>query len=368
MIENPMKNGKTIMMLRNPYLFWRRFGLFATAMTLAAMVQAGAETAGIAGQAQPPPKAKRITVSLLGPRPLYGVNLHGQAAVDHMIRHWEQELAWVLPDKPDLIVIPENCDLYPSHTIAEQKAYYDIRGDQIRDFFRRIAKANHCYVVYAAGRKMDDRSYRNSAQLIDRNGEIVGIYHKNHPVPHETTESGVLCGKDAPVFQTDFGRVALAICFDLNFHELLEKYAAQRPDLIIFSSMYHGGLMQDYWAYHCRSYFVGAVAGDECTVVNPLGRKIANSTNYYHHVTTTINLDGKVVHLDENWGKIQAAKLRYGQGLTVFDPGHVGAVLLTSEMPDRSAGDIIREFGIETWDEYYARSLKHRHTPGNMEK
>jgi hypothetical protein len=284
-----------------------------------------------------------------------------------MIRHWKEELAFVLADKPDLIVVPEACDSYSGYTVAESKAYYDVRGNQVRDFFRDIAKKNHCYVAYSAMRQMADGTSRNSTQLIDRSGNIVGIYNKNHPVPWETTENGVLCGKNAPVFQTDFGRVALAICFDLNFQELLEKYAAERPDLIIFSSMYHGGLMQSYWAYYCRSYFVGAVAGDECTIVNPLGEKVAHSTNYYHHVTATVNLNCKVIHLDENWEKIQAVKNKYGRGVTVFDPGHVGAVLLTSEMPEKSIDSVIKEFKIETWDEYYARCLRHRHTPENME-
>jgi len=314
-----------------------------------------------------PAKAKRIVVSVLGPAALYGVKLHGQEAVDNMIRHWQAQFATVLADKPDLIVVPEACDRYPSLPMAERKAYYDFRGDKILDFFRETAKKNHCYIVYSAARKLPDGTYRNSSQLIGRNGEIVGIYNKNHLVPSETTAGEILCGKDAPVFKTDFGTVALAICFDLNFDELLEKYAQQRPDLIIFSSMYHGGLMQGYWAYHCRAHFLGAIAGDECTVINPLGEKIARSTNHFSHLTTTINLDCKVIHLDENWAKLQAVKDKYGRGVTMFDPGHVGAVLLTSEMADKSIDDIIKEFKIETWDEYYARSMKHRHTPGNME-
>ena len=351
---------------RNWHHYLSIFGFFSTLMTCAAIAQTGPAST-IAGQSLPAPKPKRITVSLLGPRPLGG-NATGQEAVNNMIKHWTEELQWILPDHPDLIVVPEACDSIPANTQAERQNYYDIRGNQVRDFFCAVARKNHCYIAYSAMRKMDDGTYRNSTQLIDRKGEIVGIYNKNHPVPWETTECGVLCGREAPIFQTDFGTVALAICFDLNFEELLKKYAAQRPHLIIFSSMYHGGLMQSYWAYYCRSYLVGAVAGDECTVVNPLGEKVAHSTNYYHHITATINLDCKVVHLDENWGKIQAAKTKYGKGITVFDPGHVGAILLTSEMPDKTIDDIIREFKIETWDEYYARSMKHRHTPGNMEK
>ena len=312
-------------------------------------------------------KKQRITVSILGPSPLKRQKFHGQQAVDQMINYWQSQVEPVLADKPDLIVVPEACDRYSAHSIEERKEYYDARGNQVRDFFCETARRNHCYIAYSAARKMEDGTYRNSTQLIDRDGKVAGIYNKNHLVPEETTVGGILCGKDAPVFKTDFGTVAMAICFDLNYHELLEKYAAQRPDLIIFCSMYHGGLMQNYWAYHCRSHFVGSVAGNECTVINPVGEKIAHSTNYFPIITATINLDCKVIHLDENWEKLQAIKNEYGRGVTVFDPGQMGTVLLTSEIPDITVDDIIKEFEVETWDEYYARSIRHRHTPGNME-
>ena len=91
------------------------------------------------------------------------------------------------------------------------------------------------------------------------------------------------------MIQCDFGRVVCAICFDLNFDELRLRYVQARPDLILFSSMYHGGLMQNYWAYSCRSHFIGAINGLQCTVISPLGELLAASTNYFHHITTTVN-------------------------------------------------------------------------------
>ena len=109
------------------------------------------------------------------------------------------------------------------------------------------AREHKCYIAYSAARQVEDGSWRNSTQMIDRNGAIVGIYNKNHVVIEETTVSGILCGKEAPVFECDFGTVACVICFDLNFDELRLKYGAVQPDIILFSSMYHGGLMQQYW-------------------------------------------------------------------------------------------------------------------------
>jgi len=204
--------------------------------------------------------------------------------------------------------------------------------------------------------------------LIDRDGEVAGIYSKNHVVIEETTEYGILCGKNADLIETDFGTVACAICFDLNFDELRLKYAAQKPDLILFSSMYHGGLMQSYWAYSCRAHFVGAIQGLPSAIISPSGETLAETTNYFNYVTHTVNLDCKLVHLDYNREKITAAKEKYGRGFIMKDPGKLGSVLLSCELEDLTIDEIIEEFEIETLDAYMERALKHRHTPGNMEE
>ena len=114
-----------------------------------------------------------------------------------------------------------------------------------------------CYIAYSASRLLPDGTKRNSTQMIDRNGNIAGIYNKNHLTINDNENNGTLYGADANVIQCDFGKVACAICFDLNFDELRLKYVPQKPDHNV-SSLYHE-LMQNYWAYSCRSYFVGCV-------------------------------------------------------------------------------------------------------------
>jgi hypothetical protein len=53
--------------------------------------------------------------------------------------------------------------------------------------------------------------------------------------------------------------------------------------------------------------------------------------------------------------------------VTIKDPGFLGSVLITSEHETVSVDDMIAEFEIELLDDYMARALAHRHTPGNME-
>ncbi|MHC4510853.1 MAG: carbon-nitrogen hydrolase family protein [Planctomycetota bacterium] len=291
-----------------------------------------------------------------------------QKVVEKMIVHWRRKFAQVLPDRPDLIVVPEACD-HPSGLSGEKlRAYYEVRKDQVLDFFARTAKDNNCYIVYSANRRLADGTRRNSSVLIDREGNIAGIYNKNHPTIGEM-EAGTLCGSEAPIIECDFGRVGMAICFDLNFDELRLKYAKGEPDLIIFASMYHGGLMQGYWAYSCRCHFVGAIAGRATAseIRNPLGRVVASNTNYFDYAVATVNLDCALVHLDYNWDRLRKLKTKYGPEVNITDPGCLGSVLVASEHETISADEMIREFEIELLDDYFVRALAYRQKPGNME-
>ena len=313
--------------------------------------------------------AKYVKVSTIGSSPFsIGEEAEDlQQLVERMKNRWQFELEKVLPDQPDLIVLPECCDSVSGLSAEGSREYGKIKGNQIRDFFRNTAKTNHCYIAYSAYRQLTDGTKRNSTQIIDRNGDIAGIYNKNHLTIGDSERNGTLYGTDARLIPCDFGKVACVICFDLNFDELRFRYVKQKPDIILFSSLYHGGLAQNYWAYSCRSYFIGCVAEDENTVISPVGETIARSTNYFHYVTHSINLDYIVCHLDDNRPKLEKLKKKYGSGVNIFDPGHLGSVLVTSETDEYTAMDFAREFDLEQLDDYFERCRRHRALPGKTE-
>jgi predicted amidohydrolase len=312
--------------------------------------------------------ARYVRVSAVAPHPhKMNPKKDMNACVDEMIDYWDSWLESVICDKPDLIVLPEACDRPSNFTLEQRLDYYVVRGDRIRDHFMDVANVNKCNIAYSSARVLQDGSLRNTTQFLNRQRGIDGFYNKNHLTHGEYFDANFLFGKDAPIIQADFGLVAGVICFDLNFKELREKYEKSGPEVLIFSSMYHGGLMQNYWAYSCRSWFIGCVSGDQCTVINPVGDLVAQSTNYYPHVTAEINLDYKVAHIDYNQNKFKAAKQKYGNNFRIYDPGHVGVVLLTSESDVVTSEEIVDEFNIELWGDYYTRSLAERHAPGHIE-
>lgn len=290
-----------------------------------------------------------------------------EACVQEELASWQAQLDIVRFDKPDLIVTPECCDRPAGLPRELRIPYYEHRGERMRDFFREAAIKYNANIAYSAVRSAGDGTFRNSTQFFNRSGGLQGIYDKYLLVIEENTIGKILYAKDISAIQMDFGRVCGSICFDLNFEEPLRKTAAQRPELIVFCSAYHGGLMQQQWAYQCRSYFVSCIGGTEtANIINPVGEIIAESSNYHRYLVSQINLDYQVVHLDHNQEKLRAAKEKYGANIEYRTPYGVGCVLLSAVADELTARQVVEEFDIELWDDYYERSMRARYESGRI--
>jgi len=70
----------------------------------------------------------------------------------------------------------------------------------------RLGEKAKEYKIYIAAslKERDENLIYNTAVLIDREGQIVGKYHKVHLTTGEQLISGLKPGNEYPVFQTDF--------------------------------------------------------------------------------------------------------------------------------------------------------------------
>lgn len=303
---------------------------------------------------------KIATVSL-SPIYAYERNLpDGATMTDRVLDLLQREIRPVLLDKPDLVVLPEYCDLLYGGSIADSARLCLENGDRVLAFLQAMARESHCYITYPTRMVLPDGTARNTVRMIDREGKVIGTYHKNYVMVTETQNSNILCGRDIPVFSCDFGRVCPIVCFDLNFEENRKRIQKLKPDITVFCSRFHGSFMENFFAYDTRSYFVSALANLPSQILSPLGEKLAGTTNYFNYVTARINLDYAVCHLDFNCDKLRMAKEKYGDQIKIHDPGFLGAVLLTSETTQFSVQRVLQEFDIEQVDDYMARSRKHR--------
>lgn len=272
--------------------------------------------------------------------------------------YWLLQFENVIYDKPDFIVLPESCDRVLDIDESMMLEYHELRQQKTVDFFSGLAREFGSGIVFNAN--IDNR---NTSFAVKENGEIAGIYNKVFPMTTEMYE-GIVPGKEAVVFE--YGRIkraGFAICFDLNFNELMNEYASLKPEVMFFSSMYHGGLVQKTWAYSTRSFFVSSICGRESAVTAPNGRVVAKSTNYTDFCIADINLDCELIHLDFNREKFGDIKKKYGEGVIIDDIGYLGSALISCELTDKSMDDIVAEFELIRLDDYFdfARSERKKY-------
>ena len=93
-----------------------------------------------------------------------------------------------------------------------------------------------CYVIAPA--VIDTGGGRfNRGHVIDRKGEIVGRFDKVHLTHVERDEWGVTAGDDWPVFECDFGRIGLMICYDGCFPEPARILALRGAEIVFWPSL-----------------------------------------------------------------------------------------------------------------------------------
>jgi predicted amidohydrolase len=93
------------------------------------------------------------------------------------------------------------------------------------------ARQWHMYVTGSYYEKRDGLVY-NTAHLFDREGKPVGSYSKMELYEPEEDE-GVTPGTDLPVFDTDFGKLGIMICYDSWFPEVARLLAYKGAELVL---------------------------------------------------------------------------------------------------------------------------------------
>jgi predicted amidohydrolase len=312
---------------------------------------------------------KKIKISTIVPPLVQPESKRAEDFVVQVSKHISNELEKVLPERPDFILLPEVCDFPLNETSGfSNQDFFRARGNRIYDMLAEIAAQNNCNIGYSTKYFDSDGKLVNGTRFISRSGKLLGGYEKNFPIINEMKE-GVKAGTKHQVIETDCGKIAGVICFDLNFDELRLAYAAQQPDIIMFSSFYHGGLMQQYWAYSCRSFFVGAVSPSltrPSVIIAPNGRILAETTDYFNYATAVINLDRVLLHLDYNWPKLTEIKKKYGPEVEIDDTGKLASVLLYGNSDNFTVADLIREYELEPLDDYLTRSGTMAKNPANQ--
>jgi len=144
-------------------------------------------------------------------------------------------IATAARQKADIVCLPEGITLVG--TTNDYISASETVPGPTTEFLGKIAQKHNLYIVAGILEKSGDVVY-NTAVLIDRNGNLAGKYRKVS-LPQEEIDGGVTPGNSFPVFDTDFGKIGLMICWDVTFPEPA-RVLAQKGAEIIFLPIWGG--------------------------------------------------------------------------------------------------------------------------------
>jgi len=104
--------------------------------------------------------------------------------------------------------------------------------DRFRDEMSRMAVSYNINIIAGSMPLQDEDRLYNVSYLCHRDG-TVEEQRKLHITPHERRDWVIEGGSDMTVFDTDAGRIAIMICYDVEFPELSRLVADEEVDVIM---------------------------------------------------------------------------------------------------------------------------------------
>ncbi len=259
----------------------------------------------------------------------------------------------------DLACLPEEFTLLglPQDDEEREKIWEPIPGPT-SDHFAAKAREHGMYVV-AGMCEVRGNTRLNTSVLFDRQGEIVGQYDKIHPTLGEL-EAGTVPGvyADIPVLDTDFGKVGMLICFDVDYPEEWARIGAAGAELVVFPSMCDGGLRLRAYAWLHSYIVVSSVSGGSSRIINKLGDVIAASGLGVFVAHSTVDLEAEVFHYDQQYQQIRQMQTDFGNRITIIGTRDDGVFMVESNDDAWPIARIKSEYGLENWVEYHDRSTR----------
>ena len=218
------------------------------------------------------------------------------------------------------------------------------------DLMGTLANEYGMYIICPLLEQSEDKVY-NTAVLLDREGNIVGKYRKIFVFWGEDVHAGEA---EVPVFDTDFGRIAMLTCFDLNFPELWMQAERQNVDIVFWPSAYGGGKPLNGYASINAYYIVAVGDGD---MIDMTGEPIPTENPTGKLYIATLDLDRTLVHKDYTRSKIKQLLDEHGEEVVLEKDWHPeGWFMLHAIKPGVLVRQLLREYEIETLREYRHRS------------
>jgi len=213
-----------------------------------------------------------------------------------------------------LIVLPENFAIMGMHDEDQVRIGEEEGSGPIQDFLSEQAKKNKIWLIAGTiplKSEREDKIY-SACLVYNEKGESVTRYDKIHlfdvnlNVSNETycESETIVPGNQVVVVDTPFGKIGLAICYDLRFPELFRQLVLKGAEIIVLPSAFTAITGNAHWEILLRA-----------RAIENLCYVIASAQGGYH-------VNGRQTHGDsmliDPWGTI-LDHLPDGSGYVIAD-------------------------------------------------
>lgn len=226
--------------------------------------------------------------------------------------HMTELVAEAAKQGSDVVILPEMFPcLYETSSFVKNA---EPKGGAVWTVLSDVAKKNGIYLVGGSMPEQDGERIYNTCFVFDRNGTQVARHRKTHLFDVDVEggqyfkESDTFsAGHDVTVFDTEFGKMGLCICFDMRFPELARLHAMEGAQVIFVPAAFNMTTGPLHWELMFRSRAVdnqvftvgcapardvdgGYVSYGNSIAVDPWGKVLARADGSECIVTVELDL------------------------------------------------------------------------------
>ena len=213
-----------------------------------------------------------------------------------------------------------------------------------------LAIKYHSYIV-PWDYEIDNGVCYNTSYILDRNGIEIGRYRKVH-LPHEEVVKDIGNGCEYPVFDLDFGKVGIMICFDNYFPETARILGIRGAELVLYPL--YGDTLIPQWELKMR-----ARAVDNSMYIASCQLSHGSDIAY----TGIVNPKGDVITRIEKAGSYRVVDIDMGQRVITHTSGNphysedIRLYLERTRQPETYAPLLEKSEKIINWEEIYLGNI-----------
>ncbi|MGL5753720.1 MAG: carbon-nitrogen hydrolase family protein [Paraclostridium sp.] len=163
-------------------------------------------------------------------------------------------------NRVDIVVLPEMfCCPYVTKFFP---LYAECEGGATYTYLSKLAKKYNIYLVAGSMPEVDEHNkIYNTSYVFDRNGDLIGKHRKIHLFDMQINDkfikesNTITPGSDITVFDTEFGKFGLCICYDLRFTDIFNIMVAKGAKAIIVPAAFNMKTGPSHWdlLFKCRA-------------------------------------------------------------------------------------------------------------------